>query len=179
MLAISSEVWLPIATLVIGYIFSLATEAFRDRRQTRREREARAAERTEMREAHERERIERRNEFQRETLLELQEVLHKLVRTYGEEHHQDLMTAKQAGHWQQYQLGGDISDRGFAATQRVNILVARVGDEEVRLAVREMEEAGHKLMFARSEDESAATMMRSGNAFQRANERIGVLLQAL
>jgi hypothetical protein len=95
--AISSNVWIPIATLLLGYIASLVTEALRDRRLSDREREARAAEREAVRESHERERIERRKDFQRETLLHLQDVLLQLVRTFGEEHNQDVMLSRKAG----------------------------------------------------------------------------------
>lgn len=97
--AISSQTQLPIVTLALDYVSSLVTEAFRDRRQSRREREAIAAEREDARASHEQERVHRRNQFQRETLLELHEILHSLVRAYGEEHHQDAMTAKNAGKW--------------------------------------------------------------------------------
>ena len=142
-----------------------------------REREARAAEREVVRESLEHERAERKRESQREWLLELQDVLMEIVRTYGEEHHQDVMLSRKAGRWQQYQLGGDISDRNFVATQRKTILTSRIDDEEVRTAVQEMVEAGSGLMFAKSEGESTSMLGLAGNAFTRANDRIGVLLR--
>jgi hypothetical protein len=56
-------------------------------------------------------------------------------------------------------------------------LVARVGDEEVRVAVQEMKNAGANLTFANSQQESDAELGNSLAAFERANERIGVLLR--
>lgn len=174
-----TEVWVPIVTLILGYASSLVTEAQRDKRASTREREAREAEREEVRNALERERRDRHVRFQQETLLELQEVLHKLMRTYGEEHHQDVMTSRRAGEWRQFQLGGDISDRGFQATQRINILSARVDDGQVRLLVTAMEESGNRLMLAQSEAESSALLSESGEAFNQVNLRIGELLRDL
>lgn len=122
MLGLSSQIWLPIVTLALGYVFSLVTEAFRDRRQSRRERDARAAEREDARASLEQERADRRNQFQRETLLELQEVLHDLGRAFGREYHQDAMTAKAAGKWDPAPFLGERGDawrRGCTIDRRI------------------------------------------------------------
>jgi hypothetical protein len=151
-----------------------------DRDAAERQRKADAAERREeTRTSHEQDRTDQRDQFQRETLLELQEVLHDLGRAYGREYHQDAMTARAASKWDPRQLDADISDKNFQAEQRTSILVARVGDERVRDAVREMREAGSRLSFAGSEAESGALILRSREAFDRANERIGELLRQL
>jgi hypothetical protein len=89
------------------------------------------------------------------------------------------MTAKAAGKWDPRQLAGDIGEREFEARQRISILVARVGDRWVRDAVREMTEAGAGLSFAKSQGESDGLILRSMEAFNRANERIRELLQEL
>jgi hypothetical protein len=174
---VPSEVWVPLAAVVVGYAGSLLTESFRDRHQSAREREARAAERADVRALREQEIQDRRDQFQRETLLELQEILHHLGRTYGQEHFQDAKTAKAAGKWDPRQLAAGISDKNFAAEQRSNILVARVGDDLVRDAVREMRDVGSGLTFARSQAESDDCLTRSLEAFKQANDRIGVLLR--
>jgi hypothetical protein len=171
------EVWVPLAAVVVGYAGSLATEAYRGRRQSARDRERRADERSDVRALREQEILDRRTQFQRETLLELQEVVHQLGRTYGQEHHQDTMTARTAGKWDPRQLPERISDKNFEAQQRSSILVARVGDDLVRDAVQEMNEAGGRLTFAGSQAESDELMMRSLRAFDRANSRIGELLR--
>jgi hypothetical protein len=62
--------WLPLLTAVMGFASAGVWEWLRDRRTTKREREAR-------RDAQ----LERRNVFQRETLLELQDVLMKMMHT--------------------------------------------------------------------------------------------------
>src|SRR5688500_1707718 len=61
-----AEVWLPLLTLVLGYVGSIVTEDRRDRRAAERERSARSAERDTNR-------ADREADFQRETLLDLQD----------------------------------------------------------------------------------------------------------
>jgi len=170
--AVSSEVWLPILTLLLGYAFSLITEAVRDRRQSERERQAREAEREAIKDAQTEEADRRRKEFQRETLLELQEVLHDLGRTYGHQHYADVRNARRTGFWKQ---GPSISEEttkmSEEANRRSNILLARIDDERLRELVRTMKDAGANLLLAISEQESADYADRSIAAFAEANER--------
>ena len=63
--ASSVNVVLPIVTLGLGFLSSFALAWFQDRRTSKRERDARSAERSSLR-------LDRRNEFQRENLLKLQ-----------------------------------------------------------------------------------------------------------
>jgi len=60
MLAVSSDAWLSLGALVLGFGLSQMTDLVRDRRQAR----------------------ERRATFQRETLSALQELVHDLCRSY-------------------------------------------------------------------------------------------------
>jgi hypothetical protein len=177
-LAVGSEVWLPILTLVLGYVFSLVTEAVRDRRQTDRERQAREDEREAVRAAQTEEVDRRRHEFQRSTLLELQEVLHDLGRTYGHEHHVDVMNYRRTGSWRPRPLlGEEMNKMSEEANKQSNILLARIDDEPLRGLVRAMKDAGSRITLAESEEESTDCLMRSSDTFLEANERIGVLLR--
>jgi hypothetical protein len=173
------EVWLPLLTLVLGYAFSQVTEAVRNRWQSDRERRAREDERAAVKPAQEEAGECRRRDFQRETLLELQEVLHDLGRAYGAEHFVDVNHGRETGSWApKAKVGEEINTQSFEANRRSNILVARIDDEELRDHVRAMKDAGGRITLARSEPESNEAMDRSFEAFQRANERIGHLLMA-
>ena len=180
MLAISQNVWLPLATLVGGYLFSLLTEAFRDKRQRDREERQREDER-EVREAERRQEAEdRRREFQRNTLLELQEVLHDLGRVQGHENYLDVMNFRKTGSWKPRPLlGEEMNNKALEAARRSNILLARVDDDTLRDLVRAMKDAGSKITFAESEEESNSAIRRSMEEFQKANERIGELLRLI
>jgi hypothetical protein len=177
-LAISQDVWLPLVALVLGYLFSLLTEAFRDRRQTVRERRAREDERAAVKAAQDEAEERRRRDFQRETLLELQEVLHDLARAYGAEHHMDLMHFRTTGSWTPRPMPSEeLNERSFEAHRRCFILVARIDDDLLRGFVREMKDGGYGVLSATSEEQSREALARSSDAFELANQRIGDLLR--
>jgi len=179
-LGVSSDVWLPILSLVLGYAFALLTEAFRDGRQRQREEAARTADRQAAREAKREELEQRHREFQRQTLLKLQEALHDLGRVYGEEHHADVMHGRKQGSWRPRAiLGEELNLRAAATERRVNILASRVDDEGVRALAARMREAGSRLTFANSEDESFALLQSSIEPFGPLNDRIGEILRRL
>ena len=153
-------------TLVLGYVFSLITEAARDRRQSRRESQAREDERAAMRAAAQEAEERRRREFQRETLLELQEVLHDLGRAYGAEHHVDIMHGRETGSWHpKPMLSEEINKQGLEASQRSNILLARIDDVALRQYVQAMKDAGSRITQARSEPESNEAIAGSVEPF--------------
>src|SRR5438477_6954523 len=77
-----TEVWLPLATLFVGYGLSLLTEWVRDSRARARDTETRRVTRDELR-------GDRRDDFQRETLLRLQDALFDLSRSVGAIHVED------------------------------------------------------------------------------------------
>jgi hypothetical protein len=106
-----SDIWLPLATLVLGWAGAQVTEMRRDRRTTTRER------------------LARRAELQRTTLLELQDALLDLMRgAAGTEYSMltDLEDEEQRKQIVQANLQVAVA-RG-----RVELLISRVDDERVR-----------------------------------------------
>lgn len=116
----------PITTLLGGlggYWLAGRNEEARDRRAIVRETVARRealAERLE----------EDRHTFQRDTLLELQDELQRLVRVTAKINLQDLRTLKE--HGQLYLLPDGLSDEAFQIVVAVQRLRARVLDDELR-----------------------------------------------
>lgn len=119
----------PITTLLGGlggYWLAGRNEDARDQRSARREQVARRAALAERLE-------EDRHSFQRDTLLELQDELQRLVRNTAQIMLQDEKTIKQFG--QIYLLGGDLSDEAMQITVSVQRLRSRVLDDQLRAAI--------------------------------------------
>jgi hypothetical protein len=166
------EVWVPIATLLLGYVGSLITEAFRDRRQRDREEAARREERRRVRD-------EGAAEFQRETLLRLQEALHDVGRAVSRSVHEDKMTYRKTGKWGRVLPSEETGQAGMEAYRLTHILRVRVFDDELRDLVSEYTETSTRAELAHSEQEADLNWDASFQAFQKANDRIGVLLRDL
>jgi hypothetical protein len=178
--AIGSEVWLPILTLVLGYVFSLITEAVRDRRQSEREKQTRADERDAVKAARLEEVDQRRREFQRATLLELQEVLYELGRTVSQSYVAALREFRRIGSWSPVPAIDDDADKNQAdMNRRSNILVARIEDEQLQTLVRGMKDASAAVVFAASEPDATKAIQRFMATHERIDERVGELLPGL
>jgi hypothetical protein len=100
-----SEIWLPLATLVLGWAGAQVTEVLRDRRTTTRDR------------------LARRAELQRTTLLELQEALEGVWRGFLASH---LDEKDRAG------LLAEAYQDWAATSARARLLASRIEDERVR-----------------------------------------------
>jgi hypothetical protein len=110
-----SDIWLPLATLVLGWAGAQVTEMLRDRRTTTRER------------------LARRAELQRTTLLELQDALAKLWRGVLASMTLELAMLKEEEQEQARWKPTADASRGVAITRgRIKLLASRVEDERVR-----------------------------------------------
>lgn len=161
-----ANVLLPLVTLVLGYVGRMLTEYLQDRRVASRDREARAEERA-----------RRRKEFQRETLLELQEVMFKFGRAVGAVFHEEDMSYKTTGVWSKPLISEEWNQRLHEATVRFLILMVRVEDETLRRLVAEVKGFGDRVIMAKSHDEALSAMSESLKAFELANARLGELLR--
>jgi hypothetical protein len=167
-----TNVWLPIVTLVLGYAGSLATEAVRDKRQESREERAHTRSRLEVQ-------VDRRADFQRDTLLRLQDALARLARAGGAIHSHDVIASREAGRWKATLLPDDLSHDVFRATVDTNLMVVRVEDSVLRDLVLQTRNPATLISLATSEEESVARMDAMAAAFEKANERLGLLLREL
>jgi hypothetical protein len=127
--AVWSAIIGPITTLLGGlggYWLAGRNEEARDRRASSREEVARRdalADRLE----------DSRHGFQRDTLLELQDELQRLVRNTAQITLQDEKTIKQSG--QMHLLAGELSDQAMQITVSVQRLRSRVLDDQLRVAI--------------------------------------------
>jgi hypothetical protein len=165
---VSKDVWLPLATLILGYFGSLLTEYARDRRQSRRERESRLFAREEQRAT-----------FQRETILALQEVLTEVAKYIAEAYSQDREDYKQTGKWGFVHNDPETNERERLTRLKANMLIARVRDDTLRQLATEMMKASTPVALALSKEASDKGMDEMIDQLNKANERMGELLREL
>src|SRR5580658_7949217 len=92
------------ATTLIGFVAKAVTDWWRER--TTRE------------EARRDKFFERRADFQRQTLLNLQDAVMELIRTAGENHHQDVMAFRKGVKWGAERLSDELDERARLAQAR-------------------------------------------------------------
>jgi hypothetical protein len=128
--AVATSSWLPVATLLIGYLTKSVSEWVQYRRASARERmqhEYTSEREREARDALRRDQLfERRNTFQRQTLLDLQENLTLLGRTIGEMSIHDRRAYRETSEWQKQLYGDDLAERNRVAQARTGMLGVRV-----------------------------------------------------
>jgi hypothetical protein len=142
-----SDIWLPLATLVLGWAGAQVTEVLRDRRTTTRDR------------------LARRAELQRTTLLELQEALEGVWRGFL------------ASHLDEEDRAGLLAEayRDWAATSaRARLLASRIEDERVRELATELAKADR---LVREEPGSVQAYREIPADYSEAVARIGELLR--
>jgi predicted NodU family carbamoyl transferase len=153
--------WVPFATFVAGAAFTLVGDWARSFRETKKEQRARHA------------------SFQRETLLELQEVLSDLLRSSGQAEHADEMAYRQAGAWGRNQIPEEVSDQLNVRQRRVRVLAERVDDEDARRLATDVVDRSLDREQAKSQASSQQATIATITVFKQANERLGHLARQL
>lgn len=164
--------WVPLVTAFAGYAAGFITEWFRDGRVSERERQARQAARREQR-------FERRTTFQRQTLLDLQEAVMKVLRTTGEMHHQDEMASRAGAEWGKQLFEGDLSERSRLANAQTTLLGVRIRDESVRNLLKEVKKYSAEVTHSRSKGDADRAALALVSEFDKLNNRIGEVLRKL
>jgi len=164
--------WFPVLTAFIGLLTGAILEWLRDRRIIRREREAREATR---REQH----FERRTNFQRQTLLDLQEAVMRVLRTTGEMHSQKVLANRAGSKWGKHLFEEDLDSRAREANTQTTMLMVRVRDEIARNLVDEVKNASTDALFAPNILKAEEGMQKMVTEFDKLNKRIGQLLREL
>lgn len=166
----TTETWLPLVTLVVGYVGHAVEEWIKGKGIRRREREAREYE-TNLKIC------ERRVEFQRETILNLQDALSTFIRATGQTHHQDVVAYKERRQWGRQLVGSELSERYRLSVIKVNQLRVRIQDRLLRELVAEVKTESTASVFSKSREASGEAMLRRSTAYDKCNERIGELIR--
>jgi hypothetical protein len=163
---------LPLGTFLLGYGGKSLSDWLLHRRTMERDREAREVARRDQL-------LERRNAFQRQTLLDLQDALMLLGRTYGQMHHQDVMTYKQTGEWQKHKFPGDLAEESRATQSHTSVLVSRVRDENVRELVQKFKDYGVSTLQCANRELGDRAMLLMATTSNEVNQRIGEILRKM
>ena len=167
-----ASAWMPVATLVGGYGLKMFQDIVNERRSARHDREKRE---WEWRRA----RSERRNEFQRQTLLDLQDVHMDMQRAIGTVYLWDMGAFKRTGKWERTLLPEKDSNAHRLTQVRLAMLCVRAQDETLREMVGRVTRISNAMVFARSGDECERLANEAVDVGTKVNERIGVLVREL
>ena len=125
------------------------------------------------------ERIERARAFQRDNLLELQQIIQDAMRFSARIMHEDAMAFKRSGKWGANLLGEEINEGSRAANARLMALTVRVADDEVREAISSMRDMLTNCQSAESKEKADITHRGVAEAYPLLMERIGKTLRNL
>lgn len=175
--------WFPVITTLGGFFAGWLTELFRDGRTRRREHEA--AEATSNREraardaARREQRFERRTNFQRQTLLDLQDTVQKLLRVTGKMQHLDGIAHRSTGEWHKQLYPDDVNNEAHLTNVQTTLLAVRVRDESIRSMAKDLREKCNSVFFSKNEAESERLILAAAAVFETLNERIGERLRQI
>ena len=168
----SSDIWLPLATLVGGAALGGGLEWLRDHRAWKRGREEREDARAERRET-------RRADFQHATLLDLQTALTRVSRGAAKIVTEDVKAFMTTGEWATNVHSRDASEELGSALRDVYVFAARVEDGQVRLLAARVTDLVASSVTANHRDEALRIDGETTQAMRTANERIGEVLRSL
>lgn len=164
--------WFPVVTLVFGYVLSVISDSFKDRRTLQREREARkATRRAQM--------YERRVTFQRQTLLDLQDALNDLARAVGAIHLEDERTYHQIREWNKMPHTQDASENCRLAFRRMSTFRVRVHDDTVRELAQKFQNYSSDVTTGDDRNMAFAALSGAFKVAEELNERIGEILRRI
>ena len=157
--AVDGDTWLPVATLLIGFVLAEITTERKDRRRVKQERKQRQA------------------DFQRETLLALQDVLFRLQRSESQVHRVKEQASQPGIGWRQREVPVEFDEENRLARAEAYLLKVRVEDDKVRELTNAVTSSEVMVAFAETPIDAAAAVIAAGVAFDDLNDRIGLLLR--
>jgi hypothetical protein len=168
---ITTSIWFPVLTLLLGYATKSLSEWLEYRRTTRREREAREAVRRDQL-------FERRTTFQRQTLLDLQETSVQLLRSVVRITVIDKSAYHSTGEWSK-QLPDGLGEDNRLAQARIGMLGARVRDDAIRELLAKLKTHSVQAILSSTPDDTERVMSSMGLVYDELNQRIGEVLRKL
>jgi hypothetical protein len=175
--------WFPFLTAFAGFLLSSAKEWLSDRRTHRRELAKEASILQREREARETARqsglYERRITFQRQTLLELQDVVVKYVRAVAEMHSHRSLQNESSHSWDVPNISAELSDRLYFARAQSRTLAVRVSDDSTRSIQKDLSETAGRVILAKTKEAAETASLNLLQVHDKLNNRIGEILRKL
>jgi len=126
----------------------------------------------------EQEKEERRRAFQRETLIELQDVIHDLMRLITQGHLEDVRAHQAGKAWKGNLLSEDVSNGQRLARRRLVILIERIADDELRDNLKLVNSELCNSLFATSPMEAEEHLQIATGNIVNSMEHIGKVLRS-
>ncbi|WP_439365492.1 hypothetical protein ACNJYD_04390 [Bradyrhizobium sp. DASA03005] len=149
----SQEVWLPLASLVVGFLIKLVSDRVQNGWNLERERIAREAIAREQR-------LARKIEVQRQALLDLQEAAASLVRATAIGSFHDITSHRETGLWAKNKWPDEANSGHLIAQNKVARALSIIRDSSIRDQANQIKALAAKVAMARSEEESERGMER-------------------
>ncbi len=125
------------------------------------------------------ERSERAREFQRNNLLELQDVLSSHMRLVTRAHLEDIKSFRDSPNESQRPLLSDELDQELSlSNRRLTILTERVADDSLRESIKALSSEMFSVIIAKSESESNEAIQNLASMFKNTMESLGFVLRA-
>jgi hypothetical protein len=161
-----AAVWGFIGTL-IGALASIATNVIASRNAAALQNSAASASREEQRKA-----------FQRDTLLRLQDDLHRLLRRTFQIHLSDLQSFRATGKWGSEALPEELNSGHMETVRDVNVLIERVAEDALRTELKAFVISLNEVTFARSQNDADRRLEAMNTRAVQVLERVGTVLRA-
>lgn len=168
--SLTPVVWFPVVTLVLGLVLKAVFDFLNERRAEERERKIRVEKRKELIQ-------QQRLDNQRRLLIEIQEVLAKLMRAVARQHLEEVSNYRSTGEWAKEMISEEVSVSTMEAFRQANLLRVRLLDDDLRQQVADLTSLCSRVTMAKSERDSELEWMNSGIFFDHVNERLGELLR--
>lgn len=161
-----AAVWGFIGTL-IGALASIATNVIASRNAAALQGAVTAASKEEQRKV-----------FQRDTLLRLQDDLHRLLRRTTQIHLSDVAAFRATGKWGSEALPEELSTSHMETVRDVNILTERVAEDALRTELKAFVASLSEITLAPSSDDADRGLTDMHTRAVQVLERIGTALRA-
>ncbi|MBC8651066.1 hypothetical protein GYM54_17630 [Pseudomonas sp. MTM4] len=126
----------------------------------------------------EQERDEIKRAFQRETLIELQDVLHDLMRLITQGHLEEARAHQADKAWKEILLSEDVNNGQRLARRRLVILIERIANDELRDNLKSVNSELCNSLFATSRMEADRHLQIATSKVTNAMEHIGQVLRS-
>ncbi|WLB19360.1 hypothetical protein [Bradyrhizobium japonicum] len=147
----SQDVWLPLASLVVGFLIKLVSDRLQNGWSLERERIAREAIAREQR-------LTRKIEIQRQALLDLQEAAGTLVRATSMGSLHDITSHRETGLWAKNKWPDEANSGHLIAQNKVARALSIIRDSNIRDHANQIKALSARVAMAQSEQESERGM---------------------
>ena len=125
------------------------------------------------------EREEKARSFQRETLIELQDSVHDLLRASALAYQADLTAFRDSGTWGKNLLGEELNTRVHLAGRRALLLTERVADDGLRDHIDSLRNLLTTVQMSRDSNAAQRAHFESIELGTSVMKRIGTVLRSL